>query len=292
MRIAFLLLCVLLTSCDRTDNVTSSAAGRRTNTYDIEGEVISVVPAQAQVVIHHKEIPGFMMEMTMPFSVRDPRLLEGLSPGDKVQGELMVAESAAWLTKLKVTQKSTTSTAAAARQEASVQPFPALRPADLVPPASFVDQDGTSHTLADYSGKALCLTFIFTRCPMPQFCPAITANFGQLQRHLAGTAGASEKVHLISVSLDPAYDTSAVLREYGKRAGADFRIWSLVRMEPSSLPGFAGRFGIVTQGSGLGLIHNMRTALISPRGELIRIIDGALWNPREVARELLAAGGR
>ena len=151
------------------------AAGQR---YPLKGKVVEVDVENRKVTITHEDIPGFMPAMTMPFAVpeKDAALLREVGPGDEITATLVVPDSRYWLEDLVVVKKGTPDPSAPPSARAH-EPHPG----DAVPDAALVDQDGKPFRLADYRGKALALTFVFTRCPMPDFCPLMDRYFREAQ---------------------------------------------------------------------------------------------------------------
>jgi protein SCO1/2 len=257
--------------------------GRR---YELRGQVISVRPDRREIVIRHEEIRGFMPAMTMPFSVKEARLLEGRVPGDRVEATLVVTNESAWLERL-----AKVGFAPLPPEEVPAAEPGALAVGALVPDAAFLDQDGKVRHLADWRGHALALTFIFTRCPLPDFCPAVDRSFATLQGLVRADEALRSKARLLTVSFDPEHDTPAVLRGHASRLGADPRVWLYVTGEVAEVDRFGGVFGLSVDRSAAaeGLTHNLRTAVIDPAGRLRRIWHGSDWAPDEVAAELRKA---
>jgi protein SCO1/2 len=259
------------------------AEGRR---YEVKGQVLQVSPERREVVLRHEDIPGFMPAMTMPFTVRPPSLLAGRTPGDRVVGTLVVTDDAAWLERLaKVGFEALPSAPADPAPEAG-----ALAIGAAVPDAAFVDQEGAPRRLVDYRGRALAITFIFTRCPLPEFCPALDRSFARLQGLVKEDPALREKARLVSVSFDPAHDTPAVLRAHAGRLGADPGLWTFVTGEEDVVDALGRSFGLsVDRADAAGLTHNLRTAVVDPRGRLFRTWRGSDFEPQEVAEALRAA---
>ena len=253
--------------------------GRR---HELKGQVLAVSPERQEVVIRHEEIPGFMPAMTMPFSVKDKALLEGRAPGDIVLGTLVVTDTNAWLEGL-----TKTGFLALSAPPAPVEPG-GLRPNDLVPDAALVDQDGKARRFSDWRGHAIALTFVFTRCPLPDFCPALDRSFARLQEQVKADSALAAKVRLLTVSFDPEHDTPAVLEKHASRLGADPALWVYLTGETAAVDAFGRHFGLSVEREGgeAGLTHNLRTAVIDPLGRLARVWRGSDWAPDEVAAEL------
>ena len=190
--------------------VTVASPQTKSKRYNLQGEVISKNSATNQVTVKHGDITGYMPAMTMPFKVRDPAVLRQLQPGDKISSELVVAGSGnAWLENIRVTAKS-------GRQAAKpAAPQHLLAVGEPAPDLPMTNQDGKTIRLSDFKGKGVLVTFIYTRCPMPTFCPRLSSQFAKIQNDLKKTPDDYRKTHLLTISFDPKYDTPAVLRKYG-----------------------------------------------------------------------------
>jgi protein SCO1/2 len=248
--------------------------------------VLSVRPERLLIVIRHEDIPGFMPAMTMPFSVKDRRLLEGRAPGDRILATLVVTDDAAWLERL----TKVGFTALPEDQAPDAEPG-ALLPGAPVPDVALVDQDGKPRRLADWRGHALALTFIFTRCPLPDFCPAVDRGFARLQALVKADPGLQAKARLLTVSFDPDHDSPAVLARHAARLGADPTLWLYLTGKTQDVDRFGRSFGLtVDRGPGSdGITHNLRTAVVDPAGRLVRIWRGSDWDPAEVLATLRRA---
>jgi protein SCO1/2 len=258
--------------------------GRR---FTLEGQVLAVNRERQEIVIRHRDIAGFMPAMTMPFAVKDASLLEGRAAGDLVVATLVVTDTSAWLERL-------TKTGAAPAEPLPAPEPGALEPGAPVSDAAFVDQDGKTRHFAEWRGRAIALTFIFTRCPLPDFCPALDKSFARLAALASADPALAGKTRLLTVSFDPEHDTPAVLKEHAARLGADPALWTYVTGERAAVDAFGRQFGLAVtrEGSDLGLTHNLRTAVVDPRGRLVRVWRGSDFAPEEVAAELRKALGR
>lgn len=257
--------------------------------YELRGQVLAVNAERGELTIRHDDIPGFMPGMTMPFRVSEARWLEGRMPGDLVRATLVVRDTDAYLSR--VDRIGHVPLAAADVPHAAEAPI--AMPGDEAPDALFVDQAGRERRLSDWRGSVVAVTFIYTRCPVPNFCPLMDRNFAVVQREIAATAHPGSRPHLVSVSFDPAHDTPEVLEDYARRAGADPARWSFVTGTPEEIERFAGRFGVTTIRSDadpVEIVHNLRTAVIDPQGRIVTIFSGNDWTPTDLLRAMRAAG--
>lgn len=253
--------------------------------FELNGQVLAVRPDTSEVVIKHEDIKGFMPGMTMPFKVRDTALLTKTQAGDLVTATLVVEEVDAYLSTLTTTGK-------APLDSVAPPPAPAiLQPGAQVDDAPLVDQNGQPRPLSSFRGHRVALTFIYTRCPLPEFCPLMDRHFVAVQKEIQSTPELSD-VRLVTVTFDPEYDTPAVLKTHASRRRADPAIWSFLTGEPAVIADFADQFGIYTEKSpqsATEITHNLRTAVIDPDGRLVAIHSGNSWTPAELVADLKAA---
>ena len=276
--IAIALLLIAAAACSRAPEP------RR---YEVRGQIIGVDPERQEVVVNHEDIPGFMPAMTMPYKVQDPSLLQGKQPGDLVTATLVVEEVNAYLSTLTTTGRAPLDPAATG---------PAITASDLVdegevvPDRALVDQTGAPRPISSLRGHRVALTFIYTRCPLPDFCPLMDKQFKAVQQDISKTPELAD-VRLVSVTLDPAFDTPAVLTQHAKTLGADTRSWHFLTGEPGDVLAFAKGFGILTEpgDATAPVVHNLRTAVIDSEGRLVKAYSGSTWSPAELVADLKAA---
>jgi protein SCO1 len=260
--------------------------------YDLKGEVVSVDVAKGEVVVDHEEIPGFMAAMRMPFRVKERDTLGSMGAGDQIQATLAVADLGYWLENPVITKAIPGGEAAAAE---ALGPAPGTQ----LPDFKLVNQDGEALGPNQLRGRALLVTFIYTRCPFPEQCPLLSTNFAAVHRELERDAQLRPRTHLLSVTLDPAYDTPKVLRSYGaayteRYAVETFDHWDFATGDPAEIRRLAQFFGLAYKEESGQVIHAMRTALVRPDGRVHKIYRGGDWKPAEVLadmRALLTSGG-
>jgi protein SCO1/2 len=252
--------------------------------YQLQGQILAVRPERSEVVIKHGDIQGFMPGMTMPFTVKDGALLQGKEPGDLVTATLVVGEVQAHLSTLVKTGHTAVETPAP-------PPPPDIRePGDQLSDGTLVDQNGVATSLSSYRGHRVALTFIYTRCPLPEFCPLMDRHFAAVQKTVSSTPALAD-VRLVTVTIDPAFDTPAVLRTYAARKGADPKIWSFLTGEPADVNQFGSQLGVYVEHnpqSAIDITHNLRTAVIDPDGRLVKVHNGNSWTPTELVADLTA----
>jgi protein SCO1/2 len=256
--------------------------GRR---FDFKGKVIAVDRAKAEVTVEHEEVKGFMGAMTMDFQLRDDDALKIVEAGDGIQATLVVTDDAAWLENPVITKTLPGSTVT----PAATGPTEPQLGAE-VPDVKLVNQDGKTFRTRQLKGRALAVTFVYTRCPMPDQCPLLSTNFAELNGALASDAELGKKAHLLSVTLDPEYDKPEILRRYGATyAGGKFETWDFATGDPADVRRFAEFFGLAYKTENGQLIHSLRTVIVTPEGKLYKLYRGNEWKPADVLNDLKSA---
>ena len=253
--------------------------------FEIVGQIQAISPGKGEVTIKHQDIKGFMPGMTMAFKA-EKGALEGRKPGDLVTGTLVVGEVDVHISKLTVTGHSELDPATVLPADGSA----IIQPGDLVKDAALIDQDGKTRRLSEWRGHRLALTFVYTRCPLPEFCPLMNQHFRRVQATIAKTPTLAD-VRLLSVTLDPAYDTPKVLKPYATGAGADPARWTFLTAEPAEAATFMEQFGIIAErdpANEVQITHNLRTAVIGADGRLKTVHTGNRWMPDELVADLAA----
>jgi len=261
----------------------ASLACSHRKTYPLQGEVRGKDLATNEVTVNHGDIPGFMPAMTMPYKVKNTAMLQELQPGDKIAAEVVVSQDGNdyWLEDVRITDES---------RRGKVKPVEShmLMPGEKVPDVPLVDQDGQTIHLKDFSGKAVLVTFIYTRCPVPTFCPRLSSQFARIHNQLKTTPNDYSKTHLLTISFDPKYDTPAVLRKYGlaylEGDASGFSQWDFASTKEADMRRLAQAFGLDYQEQDNQISHTMNIALIAPDGTLVRS-----WSTEWTADELLKA---
>lgn len=252
--------------------------------YEVRGTVVRLDPAASNVVIQHEEIPGYMRAMTMPFPVRDTNLLAGLQPGDTVQFRLTVTETDGWIEALETIATPRTNRLPLTGPFRLVRDVDPLEPGDRLPAYPLTNQWGRPISTTNFSGRVLVLSFIYTRCPFPTFCPRTMQQLITAWRELARLPDTAERVHFLVVSFDPEHDTPDVLRAYGRSHGAPDEGWTLATGALIEVTALAEQFGLTFWREDGGWAHNLRTAVIAPDGRIRTILPGNQWTAAELVR--------
>lgn len=256
-----------------------------THTYTVRGRVAGVQDGGRTLFVEHEKIPGYMPAMTMPLSVADPSETNTLRTNQAIEFQLRVRGDSAWIDAI----ETIADTAVARHPARTIRAMPGAQgsdrqmlgegervPADL----TLTNQEGTDIRIGDFRGKTLVLTFIYTRCPLPNYCPLMSKRFESLQPKLREQF--DEAVHLLSVSFDPEYDTPKVLREYARRYTDRLDTWTFATGDSTEIARITDRFGIFTKKEGGQITHNLRTVVIGPDGVIRRLFHGNSWVPEDV----------
>ena len=282
----FLVALILSISAGACRSTTRSQERR----YRLEGTVVSIDKAQQRLVVDHKDIPGFMGAMTMPYPIAEPSDLDRLSPGDQITADVVVTPDRIQLQNIVVVKKSDGKSAPSG---ASLKSPEREGP---VPNFMLVNQDGKRISLQQYRGSSVLLTFIYTRCPLPDYCPLMSHNFAQIEKALLNSPDIYGKTHLLSISFDSQHDTPKVLRQYATAFVADrgprtFEHWEFATIpaaENSAVMKFFDLFVTEEQGQ---ITHSMSTAIIAPDGRVYKTYSGNDWKPKDVLGDLTASVG-
>jgi protein SCO1/2 len=167
-------------------------------------------------------------------------------------------------------------------------------PGAAVDDVALVDQDGAERRLSGWRGQAIAVTFIYTRCPMPDFCPLMDRQFAAVQQEVAATPDLAGRIHLVSVTLDPAYDNPPILLAHARRVGAIPESWTFATGDAAALTAFGSQLGVSVMprdAPSSTIVHNLITAVIDPSGRLSTIFPGNDWRPADLVKELRRAVG-
>ena len=276
MRLALTLtLSVFAAGCARTEPA---------KTYELTGQVLSVNQEKQLVTIKHEDITGLMPGMTMSFPVTKPELLNGREPGELVRATLEVTDALGRLATIERVGFSALPT----DSNAAAMAGNILDVGEAVPDAAFIDQANRRRSIAEWRGSATLITFIYTQCPLPNFCPLMDQNFAKLQKAIAADAGLKAKARLVSVSFDPEHDTPEVLAKHATRLGADAAIWTFLTGDRATVDKFAARLGVGVLREDT-ITHNLRTVLMGADGRIAHIYSGNEWAIATVLADLRAA---
>lgn len=244
--------------------------------YPVEGLVLRVDPAARTMLVSHREVPGYMPAMAMPFPVEREEELRGVRPGSRVTFELRVKKSTSVARKVRVAQPNLTGVADADEPLKLPVPPNKLALGDPVPDFVLTDQQGRTFRFSDLRGRVVAVDFIYTRCPLPDVCPRLSAGFAALQRRIPEAA-------LVSVTIDPTYDTPEVLAGYARRYGANPERWRFLTGPNEEIQRVAGLFGLVYWPEEGLITHTTATAVVGRDGRLKAVVEGLGFTADQLA---------
>jgi len=271
---------LLLISCaKRPENDLSSP-----KTFIVQGYIEKIENDGARLVIDHEEMPDYMPPMIMPFTVKNPKESATLAAGDQIRFAYKVAPTRSWIEDIEKTGLKRS-------VKPDSDPIPStasLNEGDILPDYSFLDENGAEVSLSRYRGQPVAITFIFTRCPVPEYCPAMMRNFGNVDELLREHQSAPKSWRLLTISFDPKFDTPEAMRSYGNTFGYNADNWSLLSatsLEP--IKSIAKNVGLKFGKKDGSYLHNLRTVVLDPEGRITKIFTDETWSPEELADELI-----
>jgi protein SCO1/2 len=287
---ASLLIPAFLASCSR-----ERQAGTSDDTlhFQVRGIVREIEADDDSLRIEHEDIPGYMPSMTMPFNVRDASEIDGLKPGDAISFKFVVTGDRSWIEDVHPVDR------ASVRLPEKSTPVPVSRnrpphveEGDALPGFKLTDQQGRTIDNETFEGRALVLTFIFTRCAVPDFCPLMSRNFETIEDRIQQDPHLASKVRLLSVSFDHEFDTPEVLAGYAARFSDNDDLWRFASGDSEEIDRLTGAFRVFTRSERGTIDHSLCTALVDADGTIRHIWRGNFWKPDEVVtalREVVAA---
>ena len=240
--------------------------------YEVHGLVLDVNPDKQTMIVSHEAVPGYMGAMAMPFRVRRSEEIASLQPGDAVQFRLTVTQHASYAERVE-REKGTKRDKRPSQPELALEkPKEALSRGAQVPDFDLLDQRGRPVHLHDFRGKIVLLNFIYTRCPLPEVCPRLAASFARIQERFEPRMG--KDMVLLSITMDPQYDTPTVLAAYARRWGAG-PDWRFLTGRLETVERIARGFGLVYWPEEGLLTHTSQTAIVGRDGRLAALVEGS-----------------
>lgn len=270
------------------ESAPTATANSSYKVYKLRGKVVATSPSTGEVTLNHEAIPGFMGAMTMPYKLKDPNILGELHPGDVITADVLVSQSSdadIFLDHIVVVAQGK-----ADYKPATIYHVPAA--GDAVPDFKLRNQEGRTIHLNQFRGKDLLITFIYTRCPLPNFCPLVTRNFARIERQVSADPNLRGKTHLLCVSFDPEHDTPERLKSYGEQyigsdAKAAFANWDFAVADKPVLMEMAKFFDVgITNEPDQTITHTLSTTLIGRDGKVIKFYPGNEWTPDQVVGDV------
>jgi protein SCO1/2 len=287
--VAATLFLLPVTGC--RDSASPSSRAYPEKTFPVRGRVVST--DATHVTLDHEAVPGFMEAMTMPYKLKDPSIVSELHPGDRITARIIVQQDAAGF---RAPELDNIVVIAQARPDykPAVQ-YHVPQVGDSVPDFRLLNQSDRTIHLSQFKGKVLVATFIYTRCPLADYCPRMSRNFADIDKALFSDPALYAGTHLLSISFDPTYDTPTVLRSYGGAYTGNytketFAHWDFAAPSEKELPEMTKFFGVgITPGENMTLNHSLSTVVIGKDGKVAAWYPTNDWNPAEVVAAIKKA---
>lgn len=283
---------VVLAGCKKA---AAPAAAGATKSFPVRGVIVNTTAGPGQVLLSHEAIPGFMEAMTMPYKLKDPGIISELHAGDHIMATLLVDQDSdgsyhnARLDQIVVTSQ-------ARPDYKPMTEYHVPQPGDAVPDFKLTAQSGKGIHFGQFQGKLLLITFIYTRCPIADFCPRMNKNFEEIDKALVGDPALYKQTQLVSISFDTVNDTPAVLREFSRNyipAGEQKSThWEFAVPSAAELAKMEQFFDLgVTTGEGGTFNHSLSTVLIDKSGKVADFEHTNEWTPQQMLEKIHAASG-
>ena len=283
--ISLSLALLIWAGCAKQEESSSKAI----QSFEVKGVLLRIESEGRTLVIDHEEITGYMGAMTMPFRVKDVSESEKAQPGDEISFTYKVAEYESWVEGIEPTGKTRE------LKSPTAPPDPTnklLKVGDLFPDFRLSDENGSPVQLNDHRGQIVALTFIFTRCPVPEYCPAMMRNFSSVEKLLKTDPDVANKFKLLTVSFDSDYDTPEIMKAYGEQFGKSSKNWSLLTSpETKDIRSLGESVGLMFGKNDSAIYtHNLRTVVIDAQGRIAKIFTDESWKPEELVAAIKLAG--
>lgn len=258
------------------------------------GMIREIPDGNKSLVVRHEEIPGFMPKMTMTFEVRDANELRGLAVGDTIVFNIRATQDDSWIDEIR--RAGTNDVIDSAPKDPSsvaLLQVATLKPGDPMPDAELLGEDGRTVRLSDFAGKALAFTFIFTRCPLPNYCPRMNVNFKEARELLIQNIEGPSNWQFLSISFDPAFDKPGVLGRYAfSYRGAVTNQWMFAAAPTNVLAVMSPQLDFRFANEQGSFQHNLRTVVLDGRGRVHRYFEGNEWTPEELVASMTEAAAK
>jgi protein SCO1/2 len=278
----FVSLSLAVAACEKARPLTIAEPKR----YEVRGIVRAIGFADRELTVEHEEISGYMPAMTMPFVVKEMSEVETLKTGDAIGFQLAVTDKDSWITGVRKIAANEVRLPTAKPAAATTRKGERLHEGDALPEFALVDDQARPITRTTFAGKPLVLTFIFTRCPLPNFCPLMSNHLATIRKAVGEDVKLKDVLRLLSISFDPDYDTPEQLARYAARFTDDHELWRFATGPKEQVEKLTAAFSVQVKAESGTINHGLATALIGPDGVIRKIWRGNGWQPAEVVEEL------
>ena len=286
---------LVLASCKRSPEPAepaSQAASSSTNqrVFQVKGIIKAIKPAEKEIDIKHEAIPDYMPAMTMPFDVKDTNELAGLLPGQPISFRLTVTDTDGWVDRIQPLGPPKEATGSNAVSDQPVRMVEPLQLGAALPDYPLTNQFAQTIRTTQFKGQTLAITFLFTRCPFPTFCPRLANDFAETQQKLLDMQSGPTNWHLLTITIDPDFDRPEVLKSYAEAHHYDPAHWTFATSTLADVSAIGELFGLAFWRDSSGSItHNMRTAVIDANGRLQKVFEGNALTSADLAAEMVKA---
>jgi protein SCO1/2 len=251
------------------------SAGCAETRHELQGLVLKVDAAAASVTVSHEPVPGFMDAMVMQFTATQAHALNGIRPGDRIRFRLIVDRE-----RSEIDQVTILSAAPAAPGIGTTAAAALVSVGQVVPDFTLVDQHGAEVSLASLRGTVVVVSFIYTRCPLPDYCPRVMTGMSALRDRFGRQLGPA--LTLLTVTFDPTHDTPEQLKAYADRYGANVEGWHLLTGGTDAIGRVCALFGVEFWPDAGMITHSLQTAVIDREGRLAAVAEGREFSARQL----------
>jgi protein SCO1/2 len=270
--------------------ITNRSISGTNQVFEVKGVIKELKLDGKTVEIRHEAITNYMPAMVMPFEAKEPKELVGLKAGDEVKFRMTVTDSDVWIDQI---QKLSVGNPNQLPSKAGVFHFSRdvepLQIGDKLPEYHFTNELGQAVSTGQFKREAVAITFIFTRCPLPNFCPKMSSNFQEVQNKLLAMSNSLTNWHLLTISFDPEFDTPEILKAYADRFKAEPKHWNFLTGDMTEISTISEQFGQLFWKDEGALNHNLRTAVIDASGRVQKVFQGNNWTTEEMVAEMVKA---
>jgi len=256
--------------------------------YPVTGLILSLDQPHRSFLASCSEIPGYMKAMVMPIAVREPKALAALKPSMFVDFTLVVDKDRSWAENVRVHEYENLAQEPLlvrrlellARLDKSNRAPAPLPVGGRVSDFTLTDQTGQRVSLSRFAGKVVAVTFIYTSCPLPDYCFRLSNNFARLRKRFAARMG--RDLVLLSISFDPVHDQPEVLAKYAGTWRADSNSWRFLTGTPAEVKAVCRMFGLNFWPDEGTLVHSLHTLIIDRRGKLAANFEGNQFSAEQL----------
>ena len=288
LRVLGLVMMLAVVGCHR-----APVKKNATSHYAVRGVVVATDAASGEIGLNAEAIPGFMEAMTMSYKLADPTVMSELHVGDRITATLLFETDAAGPINMRLTDVVVIAQARPDYVPKVQYHVPAA--GDVVPDFTLLNQSDKKIRLGQFKGKVLVMTFIYTRCPLADYCPRMSRNFAEIDKDLSADKKLYAETHLLTVSFDPVYDTPKVLKSYGEAytgeySKATFAHWDFAAPEQAEMQKMEEFFSLgVTPSDNGTLQHSLSTLVIGKDGKVVAFYPTNDWTTAEVEEQIRKA---